>query len=87
MGYHHRVFDLLDEGSLNHDQLRSFVQLLFGRDFSDPLTHWKEFITQIEEMNESVGKEWNCRTEKLSYWFDTKELIKTFGPKRGFFGF
>lgn len=86
MGYHHRVFDLLDEGGFNHDQLREFVQLLFGRAFADPITDWKEFIAQIDEVNETAGKEWNCKTKKLSAWLDKRELTKKFGPKRGFFG-
>jgi hypothetical protein len=79
------VFDLLDEGKFNHDQLRSFVAFLFGRDnVSDPLVDWREFLGQVEEMNASASKEWNVKTEKLSDWFDTREMTKQFGPKGGF---
>jgi hypothetical protein len=86
-GYHHRVFDLLDEGRFNHDQLRSIVSFLFGREnVPDPLIDWKEFIGQVEEMNKSVAKEWNIKTEKLSDWFDKREMTTQFGPKRGLFG-
>lgn len=87
MGYHHRVFDLLDERLLNKDELRTFLQLLFGRtameDAPDPHADWKGFVDVVSRVVKAEGKQWNPNTKKLDYWIDVKQLEKAFG-KRGF---
>merc|ERR1712238_464114 len=49
MGYHHRLFDMLDERTLTKGELREFCLILFGDahfdGVPDPDIVWGEFLT------------------------------------------
>merc|ERR1712038_1813774 len=52
MGYHDRMFDMLDERPLTKGELREFCALLFGKDnfdgVPDPSINWKGFLSDID---------------------------------------
>ena len=87
MGYHHRVFDLLDERLLNKDELREFLELLFGGTqlgtAPDIHTDWKGFVSVLKEVVKSEPMQWNPTTKKIGPWIDLKQLEKSYG-KGGF---
>ena len=88
MGYHHRIFDLLDERLLNKDELLEFVQLLFGptHPWPNPNIQWKEFIKEVEKVMEVEGRQFNPITQKVEPWIDVKQLKKDLGGSFRLFG-
>jgi hypothetical protein len=54
MGYHDRVFDLLDERPLTKTEVRDFCSLLFGEEcfdgVPDPSLDWKGFLKDMERL-------------------------------------
>jgi hypothetical protein len=83
MGYHHRVFDLLDERLLNKDELREFLELLFGAEkletAPDIHTDWKGFVSALKEVVKVEPEQWNPTTKKVGPWVDIKKLEKCYG--------
>jgi hypothetical protein len=83
MGYHHRVFDLLDERLLNKDELREFLELLFGAPklgtAPDIHTDWKGFVSVLKEVIKAEPEQWNPATKKVGPWIDIKKLEKCYG--------
>lgn len=67
LGFHHRVFDMIDERQLTKGELRSLCVLLFGQanfdGVPDPAVDWKGFFKEVEKM---LGKE-------ESYWVSTSD--------------
>jgi hypothetical protein len=91
MGYHHRIFDLLDERQLNKDELLEFLQLVFGKDvFSDaPDMHvdWNGFEKVVHDAVQFEGVQWNAALKKQTLWIDMKQLRKIYGHRKtGLFG-
>lgn len=89
MGYHHRIFDLLDERLLNKDELLEFVKLLFGpTDFAwtDPHADFKEFCHQVEQVAKTESNQFNPYTQKMEPWIDVKQLKKCYGGGFRLFG-
>jgi len=79
MGYHDRLFDLLDERLLTKSELRDFCYVLFGEEkgfdgLSDPNIDWETFVHDIERLVQITGKTWDPITKKLKPWIDTKSL-------------
>lgn len=91
MGYQHRLFDLLDERPLTKDELYEFLTLLFGasafRSAPDINTNWTGFYNVLKNVVQTERSEWNPRTGRRTPWIDMKELSKTYGVKKGLFGF
>lgn len=62
MGYHDRVFDMLDERLLTKSELRDFCCLLFGEEkfdgVPDPSLDWVGFVQNIERMLERESPQW-----------------------------
>lgn len=62
MGYHDRVFDMLDERLLTKSELRDFCRLLFGdQNFDgvpDPSLDWTGFVQNIERMLGLENLQW-----------------------------
>ena len=83
MGYHHRIFDLLDERLLNKDELVEFLKLLFGENsfvnIPDIHEDWKGFCKGLEKVLQKHGGQWNPNTHKMGYWVDMKNLKKAYG--------
>jgi|EP00521_Asterionellopsis_glacialis_P015048 Mg-chelatase subunit ChlD len=82
MGYHNRLFDLLDERMLTVDELRDFFFLLFGASAFDGVpdaqADWKGFCKSVSAMLKKEKKQWNPRTKKVEPWIDMKKLQKCY---------
>ena len=87
MGYHHRIFDLLDERLLNKDELLEFVKLLFGQrpahPWPNPHVQWKEFLHEVETTVQRETKQFNPKTHKMEPWIDVKQLKRLYGSGGG----
>jgi hypothetical protein len=82
MGFHHRLFDLLDERKLSIDEMREFFILLFGPDamdgVPDPNLDFNGFCYAANHAIQKEGKVWNPVTQKMSYWVDMKKLKRCY---------
>ena len=82
MGYHHRVFDLLDERLLSMDELYEFLTLLFGkeamRQAPKPKEDWAGFISVLHEVLRLEAK------RSQIHWIDMDQLEKCYVKKGGF---
>eukprot|EP00980_Cylindrotheca_fusiformis_P008480 scaffold1794_cov107-Cylindrotheca_fusiformis.AAC.7 len=82
MGFHHRLFDLLDERLLTLDEVREFLILLFGLDRFDGVpdhhVEFHDFLTSLERIIHDEKKQWNPVSKKMQYWVDMKQLKKSF---------
>jgi hypothetical protein len=84
LGYHDRLFDLIDERPLTKGELREFCVLLFGTDFDDipdPVTDWENFIMYIVEKLQHEKLQWNPIQKKMKPWISVKKLKHIYGPK------
>eukprot|EP00560_Eucampia_antarctica_P007854 CAMPEP_0197825544 /NCGR_PEP_ID=MMETSP1437-20131217/2598_1 /TAXON_ID=49252 ORGANISM="Eucampia antarctica, Strain CCMP1452" /NCGR_SAMPLE_ID=MMETSP1437 /ASSEMBLY_ACC=CAM_ASM_001096 /LENGTH=376 /DNA_ID=CAMNT_0043425571 /DNA_START=47 /DNA_END=1174 /DNA_ORIENTATION=+ len=72
MGFHDRLFDMLDERPLTKGELREFCVLLFGIKKSDgipdPSIDWKGFLSDIERLLKDESQQWNPMKKKVSPW-------------------
>lgn len=89
MGYHHRIFDLLDERLLTKDELVEFLTLMFGATsmsgYPDPHEDWKKFLDFVTKVVASESKVYDPHSKKVMHWIDLKRLDKSYG-KFGLFG-
>lgn len=83
MGFHDRVFDMIDERTLSKSDLRDFVRLLFGGDefdgMPDPNVDWKEFSKRLAVMVKNEKMQYNPVKKKVMPWIDMKKLQSTYG--------
>lgn len=83
LGYHNRLFDLLDERQLTKDELRDFFMLLFGEaqfdGVPDPQADWKGFVSELDRIMKKENNQWNPITKKVQPWVDVKKLNKAYG--------
>lgn len=83
LGYHDRLFDLIDERALTKGELRDFCVLLFGTDYAqvpDPVVDWKGFITYIQGRLTQEQPQWNPVRKKIKPWISIKKLNKMYNP-------
>jgi hypothetical protein len=73
----------LDERLLNKDELREFLELLFGAPklgtAPDIHTDWKGFVSVLKEVIKAEPEQWNPATKKVGPWIDIKKLEKCYG--------
>lgn len=85
LGYHNRLFDLLDERRLSKDELRDFLLLLFGEaqfdGVPDPQADWKGFAEAVARIVKKEQKQWNPITKKVQPWVDVKKMNKVYGGR------
>jgi Mg-chelatase subunit ChlD len=80
MGFHSRVFDLLDERSLAKDELREFFRLLFDVDgLPDPETDWDTFTKRIADATSAEKPQWNPISKRVEPWINVKQLKAAYG--------
>ncbi len=83
MGYHHRIFDLLDERKLTMDELQEFLVLLFGeKEFDavpDPQIDWRGFLKAVTKMVEQEQYHWNPINHKVQPTISVTKLNKEYG--------
>jgi Mg-chelatase subunit ChlD len=81
MGFHHPLFDLLDERKLSRDEVRSFLRILFGSyEAPDPEENWMGFCSAVERLLAKEKKLWNPVVKKMMPWIDLKQLNRQYGP-------
>jgi len=87
MGYHHRIFDYLDERQLSKDELRELFTLLFGQQqmagVPDVHSNWKGFLQAIKRITDKEEWHWNPIKKKVQPWVNVKKLDKAFGGSGG----
>jgi hypothetical protein len=89
MGFHHSIFDLIDERQLSKDELRGFLRILLGPglmdEAPDPEADWEGFSSIVAELVAKEKKQWNPVVKKMTPWIDMKRLNKDYGHG-GWFG-
>uniref|UniRef100_A0A7S1B8Y3 VWFA domain-containing protein n=1 Tax=Corethron hystrix TaxID=216773 RepID=A0A7S1B8Y3_9STRA len=84
MGFHDRLFDLLDEHTFTAAEVRDFCALLFGsenfEDLPDPNIDWDAFKKALKKLNDGEKLQWNPIKKKATKWVDLSQLDKMFGP-------
>eukprot|EP00568_Trieres_chinensis_P018080 CAMPEP_0183327360 /NCGR_PEP_ID=MMETSP0160_2-20130417/83723_1 /TAXON_ID=2839 ORGANISM="Odontella Sinensis, Strain Grunow 1884" /NCGR_SAMPLE_ID=MMETSP0160_2 /ASSEMBLY_ACC=CAM_ASM_000250 /LENGTH=311 /DNA_ID=CAMNT_0025495485 /DNA_START=495 /DNA_END=1430 /DNA_ORIENTATION=- len=83
LGFHDRVFDLIDERALTKSELRQFCLLLFGDTHfdgvPDPSVDWLGFLNELERVVANSGKVWDPLKKRVLPWIDTRELDQIYG--------
>ena len=80
MGYHDRLFDLLDERLFTKEELRDFCALLLG-DFDgvpDPEVDWDGFYQALKDALRKTPNQWNPVTKRLEPWISTSALKSSY---------
>jgi hypothetical protein len=81
MGYHDRVFDMLDERALTKTEIRDFCSLLFGEanfdGVPDPSMDWKGFLEEVQGLLEREAAQWVSKT-KCSTSFGMSKISNTY---------
>jgi hypothetical protein len=89
LGYQHRLFDLLDERQLNKDEVKEFLEVLFGKDAfenaPDVHTDWRGFVKGVARVLKNEKLQWCPRTLKPEPWVDVKKLDKMYGERLSLF--
>lgn len=87
MGYHDRVFDMLDERTLTKGELRDFCRLLFGmNDFdgvADPSYDWPTFLADVKRLLDKEELQYNPVKQQITPWINLKKLNKIYGDGGG----
>lgn len=83
MGFHHRLFDLLDERRFTLDEVREFLYLLLGParldGIPDPNIDLDGFLRQVRHAVDHEDKQWNPVLKKMTPWIDVKKLKQCYG--------
>ena len=79
----------MDERALNKDEVKDFLDLMFGRDVfvGAPDVHedWKGYQKVLSRVVKAQKPQWNPRTQKMEPWIDVKKLDKMFSERVGLF--
>lgn len=82
MGFHDRVFDMLDERELTKDELRDFCILLFGEmnldGMPDPEEDWNGFMASIRIAMERESLQWHPIKKTMRPWIDLNMLNRRY---------
>jgi Domain of unknown function (DUF4149) len=79
MGFHHPLFDLLDERKLSLDEVKMFLRLLFGSyEAPDPEENWMGFCSAVERLLAKEKNLWNPVAKKVMPWIDLNELNRQY---------
>lgn len=84
LGYHDRLFDLLDERPLTAGEARSFCCLILGLDelhLPDPAADASGFLKMVNNALEREQLQWNPMKKKMMPWILTKQLKKSFSSR------
>jgi len=84
-GFKHRLFDLLDERKLTHNEMRSYCMFLFGKDYfegvPDPEIDMDSFLSSLNriQMNEKNMLQWNAVMKQRTELINIKSVKKEYG--------
>jgi hypothetical protein len=82
LGYHDRLFDLIDERPLTRSELRKFCGLLCGFEVSqipDPNTDWKAFVTFVQTSVALEPQQYSPIKKKVLPLINIRALNKVYG--------
>jgi hypothetical protein len=83
MGFHERVFDIIDERKLSLDEVYAFLNVLFGPEMMssvpDPEIEWKGFLDRITDLVANEQRQWNPLTNRMEPWINIKRLNRMYG--------
>ncbi|KAL7528399.1 hypothetical protein ACHAXR_002426 [Thalassiosira sp. AJA248-18] len=88
LGYHDRLFDLIDERPLTAGEARSFCGFILGLDednLPDPGVDAAAFLKSVKIRLDRETLQWNPIKQKMTPWILTKELKKSFSSRKFFF--
>jgi len=87
LGFHDRVFDLIDERALTKSEIRRFCLILFGESkfdgVPDPSVDWPGFLNDVERMIQEETLVWDPLKKLPLPWIDTKKLNRLYGDSDG----
>lgn len=87
MGYHHRIFDLMDERPFTHEELREYCSLMLmdnkkvTDELPDPSADWNEFSKTVKDLLKKQKGQWNPIKKKVTPWVDLKKMDKIYSGK------
>jgi len=86
MGYHHRIFDMMDERAFTHEELREYCSLLLvdkspSDELPDPSADWNEFSKTVKTLLAKQPGQWNPMKKKVTPWIDVKKMDKIYSGK------
>lgn len=89
MGYHHRIFDMMDERPFTHEELREFCTLMLvdqspSDELPDPSADWDEFAGTVKKLLEKQKGQWNPIKQKVAPWIDMRKMEKLYSGKSWF---
>ena len=83
MGFHDRVFDMLDERKLSKSELRDFCSILFGPGemdgVADPNLDWVAFCKDIDRLLRKEQTQWDPITKRMRPWINMYTLNTMYG--------
>jgi uncharacterized protein YegL len=87
MGYHNRIFDMMDERAFTREELREYCSLLLldkspSDELPDPSADWKEFSKAVKNLLAKQPGQWNPIKKKVTPWIDVKKMDKMYSGKR-----
>lgn len=86
MGYHHRVFDMLDERPFTHEEVKEFCNLILADDktpkLPDPSADWKDFSKELKKLLAKEKNPFNPIDKRTAPWINMKKLDKRYGDKK-----
>eukprot|EP00934_Nitzschia_sp_Nitz4_P001002 Nitzschia sp. Nitz4//scaffold33_size148984//77866//81653//NITZ4_002931-RA/size148984-snap-gene-0.26-mRNA-1//-1//CDS//3329548436//1002//frame0 len=89
MGFHHRLFDLLDERQFTLDEIHEFLGLLLGTSAldgaPDPNADLSGFLKHVDSALLREKTQWNPLKHKMTSWVSTKKIKALFRRRRFFF--
>jgi hypothetical protein len=89
-GYHHPLFDLLDERPFTKDEIRMFCELLFGAaamdGVPDAAADWKGFVACLVKLLDKESKQWNPVSKRVEPWINIRTLKRIHGGGGWLFG-
>jgi len=86
MGYHHRIFDMMDERPFTHEELREYCSLVLvdrspSDELPDPSADWKQFSKTIRTLLERQPGQWNPIKKRVTPWIDMKKMDAVYGGR------
>lgn len=83
MGFHDRVFDMLDERKLTKSELRDFFYLLFGEEnmdgIADPNVEWHSFCKDVDRLLRNETEQWDPIKKRMKPWVNLHTLNYVYG--------
>lgn len=73
-GFHHRLFDLMDERPLTLDEAHDYCCLIFGQEFKDtapePQADFKVYAAAVEKTQNAETPQWNPCSKSVKPWIN-----------------